>query len=156
MPTRRIHNAGLTLIKSFESLSIKAYQDQVGIWTIGFGHTGPEVAKGMEITVTEASTLLERDLDNAEKGVDESLEVHVNDNQFAALVSLAFNIGLGNFHKSTLLRKLNAGDVEGAAEEFPEWCHAGGKVSLGLARRRAAEESLFRLPSGGEQQSLRP
>lgn len=155
---RSINSAGLDLVKSFEGCRLVAYDDldpnkvlqkgdkPRGTLTIGYGHTGPDVFIGQKITAEEAQALLEGDLDEAEGGVESLATVKLSDNEFAALVSLAFNIGLGNFGSSTLLRKLNAGDKLAASQEFARWNKSKGKVQAGLTRRRAAEAALFLTP----------
>lgn len=140
---RRINEAGLSLIKSFEATRLLAYQDQKGIWSIGTGHVGPEVQPGLEITPAEADELLQADLSRSEKAVDRFVDVPLTDNQFAAVVCFVFNVGEGNFAKSTLLRCLNEGDFSGAATQFMRWVYAGQEISEGLVRRRKAEQKLF-------------
>lgn len=146
--TDRINDAGLTLVKSFEGLELTAYQDSVGVWTIGYGHTAaagpPEVYAGQRISEAEAENILRRDLNLFEDGVRDLVTVPLNSNQFSALVVFSFNVGLGAFESSTLRRKLNAGDYEGASNEFPRWVKAGGQTLAGLVRRRDAERALFR------------
>lgn len=143
----RTNAAGIALIKGFETLQLEAYPDPGtggAPWTIGYGHTGPEVQPGQVITEAEADALLRADLGAAEQAVADALDgAPVTDDQFAALVSLAFNIGGAALASSTLLRKLQAGDVDGAAEEFERWNHAGGRVLAGLTSRRRAERALF-------------
>lgn len=139
----KINDDGLELIKQFESCRLEAYQDIVGILTIGFGHTGTDVTPGMEIDRTTAEAILCEDLDKFERGVEKRLKVKVNSNEFSALVCLAFNIGLGNFGSSTLLKLLNSGDFSGAAGQFERWSKAGGQTISGLVRRRKAERDLF-------------
>ncbi|OQS41126.1 lysozyme [Chromobacterium haemolyticum] len=136
-------NGGIKLIQGFEGLRLKAYQDSVGVWTIGYGHTGPDVTPGQVITQAQADALLARDLERFEAGVARLVKVPLNQNQFDALVCFSFNLGLGALQGSTLLRLLNAGDYAGAAVQFPRWNKAGGKELPGLTRRRAAEQSLF-------------
>jgi lysozyme len=102
----------------------------------------------MTVTKGSAEALLKADLVQYEDAVRKAVKVPMTDNQFGALVSLCFNIGPGNFSKSTLVRKLNAGDVEGAAAQFDVWTKAGGKTLSGLVRRRNAEQALFRKASG--------
>ncbi len=138
-----ISNKGINLIKQFEGLELKAYKDSVGVLTIGYGSTGPHVTVGMTITESQAETLLKKDLSRFEKGVDDLVTVPLNQNQFDALVSFSFNLGLGNLKSSTLLRKLNSLDYIGAANEIPRWDKAGGKILKGLTRRRLAEKELF-------------
>lgn len=140
---RLINEAGIKIIKQFEACELFAYKDVVGIWTIGWGHTGPEVKNGMEITQTEADRIFMVDLERIENGVVRALTRDVSNNQFAALVSLAYNIGVGNFQSSTLVKKINAGAMAEAAEQFLRWNKAGGAVFAGLTRRRQAEKELF-------------
>lgn len=134
--------AGIDLITSFEGCRLTAYQDSVGVWTIGYGHTSG-VYQGMTITEEEAIAFLRQDLKTAENAVNSNVTYGINQNQFDALVSFTFNVGTGNFTSSTLLKKLNAGDVNGAANEFDRWIYAGGQVLEGLVRRRAAEKQMF-------------
>lgn len=137
----------LDLIKSFEGLELKAYKDSVGVWTIGYGHTNsagsPKVIPGQMITETEALQMLANDLKKYEAPVQRLVKVPLTDNQYGALVSFTYNLGEGNFASSTLLKKVNAKDFKGAAQEFAKWNKAGGKVLNGLTRRRAAEAALF-------------
>ena len=107
----------------YEGLRLSAYKCQAGVWTIGYGHT-KAVTKGDVITEEKAEELLLDDLSIFEKGVSSLVKVELNENQFSALVSLAFNIGLGNFQKSTLLRLINAGDFPSASKEFTRWSYA--------------------------------
>ncbi|NHR05723.1 lysozyme [Chromobacterium haemolyticum] len=136
-------DAGITLVKSSEGLKLVAYKCPAGIWTNGYGHTGPDVTPGQVITQAQADALLARDLERFEAGVARLVKVPLNQNQFDALVCFSFNLGLGALQGSTLLRLLNAGDYAGAAAQFPRWNKAGGKELPGLTRRRAAEQSLF-------------
>lgn len=142
---RLINQAGLDLIKSCEGLKLTAYQDIVGVWTIGYGCT-QGVHGGMVITQQEAEAMLMKELSTFEQGVARYVQVALNDNQFAALVSFSYNLGLGSLQKSTLLRLLNSGDYAGAANEFPKWNKAGGKPVQGLTTRRLAEQTLFNTP----------
>lgn len=130
------------IVKEFEGLRLEAYKCPADVWTIGYGHTRG-VIPGDVITEKEAEIFLAEDLEDAESAVNEYVEVKLNQNQFDALVSFVYNLGAGNFKSSTLLRKLNAGDYLGAANEFKRWNKAGGKVLNGLVRRRAAECNLF-------------
>lgn len=139
----KISKKGLDLIKTFEGLGLKAYKDSVGILTIGYGSTGSHVKPGMVITIEQAEELLKQDMSRFEKGVNDLVKVPLTQNQFDALVSFSFNLGLGNLKSSTLLRKLNASDYSGAASEFLRWNRAGGKVLNGLTRRRQAEKDMF-------------
>lgn len=145
MPTapRTINTAGLDLIKTFEGCKLTAYLCPARVWTIGYGSTGPHVRKGLTITQAEADQLLRDDLARFEAAVSRLVSVPLNDNQFSALVSFAFNVGIGALEGSTLLRKLNARDLDGAAAQFERWNRADGRVVAGLTRRRQAERALF-------------
>jgi lysozyme len=138
----RISQTGVDLIKHFESLQLDAYRCSAGVWTIGYGHT-KGVKQGDRITEQEAERLLESDLELFERGVLRSVKVKLTQSQFDALVSFSFNVGLGALGHSTLLRRLNEGDIFGAADQFLRWDKAGGKVLAGLVRRRKAERALF-------------
>ncbi|AXE28664.1 muraminidase [Chromobacterium phragmitis] len=138
---------GVNLIKRFEGLRLQAYQDAVGVWTIGYGHTGPEVHAGLCVSDEQAEQLLRQDLSRFEQGVASLVKVALNQNQFDALISFSYNLGLGNLQSSTLLRLLNQGDYQGAAGQFPLWDKAGGKTEPGLQKRRQAEQALFGTPS---------
>lgn len=142
----KINEKGLSIITHFEGLRLEAYQDRVGIWTIGWGHT-KTARPGMRITEAEAVALLRADLKTHEKFITQVVTVTLNPDQFSALVSFAFNVGNGALEGSTLLAKLNAGDFKAAAREFERWIKGtvdGRKVTLpGLVRRRRAERSLF-------------
>lgn len=139
---RRISKAGLELIQRFEGLRLAAYRDAVGVWTIGWGHTRT-VRPGMKITRAEAEALLKEDVARFELCVESAVGRMINQNQYDALVSFAFNVGCSAMRRSTLVRKLRAGDELGAANEFGRWDKAGGRVLAGLTRRRAAERELF-------------
>lgn len=136
-------DAGLNLTKQFEGLSLTSYQDQVGVWTIGYGHTGPNVHGGMTITEAQAELLLESDVAAAVTGVNRAVTAQIQQNHFDALVDFAFNLGCASLLSSTLLRLINAGDLAAAAPQFLLWDHAGGVVVPGLLRRRQAEMDLF-------------
>ena len=133
------------LIKSFEGLELESYLCPAGIWTIGYGHTG-NVRKGQKITKKEADELLDVDLSVFRKGVRNLVKVPLNQNQFGALVSFAYNVGLGNLKTSTLLRLLNEGNYTGAADQLLRWNKSKGKVLTGLVRRREAERAVFLTP----------
>lgn len=136
---------GIDIIKQFEGLRLTAYKCAAGVWTIGYGHT-EGVTGAMVINEAAASELLARDLEKFETGVSELVKVELNQNQFDALVSFAFNVGLGNLAKSTLLKKINGGrPVCEVQAEFLRWNKAGGKVLAGLTKRRNAEAYLFGL-----------
>ncbi len=141
---------GIDLIKRFEGLELESYQDIAGIWTIGYGHTGPEVGPDQQITASEAEALLRHDLISREKGVNRLARVPLNQNEFDALVSFVYNVGLGAFERSTCRRRLNNGDRIGAAEALTWFNKAtvnGVLVEVrGLTIRRAAEKALFLTP----------
>ncbi|WP_447782101.1 lysozyme [Enterobacter asburiae] len=138
---------GIALIKQFEGCKLTAYQDSVGVWTIGYGWTQPVEGKpiraGMTIKQETAERLLKTGLVSYESDVSRLVKVGLNQGQFDALVSFTYNLGARSLSTSTLLRKLNAGDYAGAADEFLRWNKAGGKVLNGLTRRREAERALF-------------
>jgi lysozyme len=142
-------DAGLELIMRFEGLRLEAYQDSVGIWTIGCGHTGPDVQQGLKISRPRAMQLLRGDVREAEEAVERLVTKPLNQAQFDALVSFTFNNGGGALGQSTLLRKLNAGDFHGAQGQFGRWVKAKSRKTgqfetlLGLVRRRAAEAKMF-------------
>lgn len=138
----KIGERGISLIKEFEGLRLTAYRDSVGVLTIGYGSTSG-VSSGMVISEAEADARLRRDLETAEKCVNQCVAVPITQNQFDALVSFTFNLGCGNLRRSTLLLKLNAGDDIGAADEFLHWNRAGNEVLAGLVRRRKEERKLF-------------
>ena len=134
---------GLALTEQFEGCRLTAYQDQVGVWTIGYGHTGLDVKPGMTVTSAQAEALLAQDVLSAAACVNNVVVVKITQEEFDALVDFVFNLGVGAFSGSTLLRKLNAGDFTGAAAQFDLWDRAGGAIVAGLLRRREAEAELF-------------
>ncbi|QZS46299.1 lysozyme [Enterobacter cloacae complex sp.] len=143
----QISDKGLALIKQFEGCKLTAYRDSVGVWTIGYGWTQPVDGKpiraGMTIKQETAERLLKTGLVSYESDVSRLVKVDLTQGQFDALVSFTYNLGARSLSTSTLLRKLNAGDYAGAADEFLRWNKAGGKVLNGLTRRREAERDLF-------------
>jgi lysozyme len=145
-------NDGLALTERFEGCQLAAYQDQVGVWTIGYGHTGAGVCSGLTITQDQAAALLMSDVAAAAAYVNQVVTVALQQNEFDALVDFVFNLGRGAFAGSTLLKNLNAGNFAAAADQFDLWDHAGGKVVAGLLRRRQAETALFgqRESAGGK------
>jgi lysozyme len=163
---REICQAGLDLIKSFEGIAdgdpstvnLDPYLDPVGIWTIGWGHAirvGNDFLRGADnrakafalypggLSIPQAEALLKADLLTRCRDVSSVVTRDVNDNQFAALVSFAYNCGVAYLRQSTLLRLVNSGDFAGAAQEFPKWNKSGGMVLPGLTKRRQAEAALF-------------
>lgn len=133
----------IKLIKEFEGLSLTAYKDIVGVWTIGYGHTKTAV-EGMRITAAGAEFLLRADLEWVEGVISNNVKVPLKQNEYDALASLIYNIGGPAFKRSTLLRLLNNGaDKVDVANEFLRWNKAGGKVVKGLTNRRERERQLF-------------
>jgi len=130
--------AGLQLVESFEGLRLQSYQDSVGVWTIGYGHT-QGVTQGQTITQQQAQAFLQQDLGVAESAVNK-LGLTLTDNQFAALVSFTFNLGAGN------LNKLMSQGIAAAPDRILLFDHAGGRQLPGLTRRRQAERALYLTP----------
>lgn len=136
--------SGVDLIKTHEGLRLSAYRCPAGILTIGYGHTGGDVTPGMSVTQMQAEILLVRDLARFETGVDRLVHVILTQNQFNALVSFAYNVGLGAFAGSTLLRKINANPVDPSIkDEFLRWNKAKGVILPGLTKRRMDEAILY-------------
>lgn len=133
----------IKLIKQFEALRLKAYCCPAGKWTIGYGHTGPDVTPGLEISAERAEEILRDDLRHVEKRVQQLVTAPLTQGQFDALVSFAYNVGLGALERSTLLKKLNAEDYVGASAEFARWTKAGVVELPGLVRRRKEEREMF-------------
>jgi GH24 family phage-related lysozyme (muramidase) len=138
---------GLELIRQFEGFRSAAYRDPVGVWTIGYGHTSmagaPEVKPGLTVSDAEAAEILARDVDQFARGVRALLKVDLSDGQFSALVSFAYNVGLGALKKSSVLTAVNARDFAAVPRRLQLWTKAGGHVLPGLVKRRAAEAALF-------------
>jgi lysozyme len=146
-----INKATIDLVKEFEGCKLTAYRDAVGVWTIGYGTTaraglGIIPTGGMTITQAEADQLLADGLNKFADQIRPMITADLNDNQFGACVSLAYNIGVYGFNRSTALEKINAGDYAKAADSFLLWNKAGGKTLKGLVRRREAERKLFLTP----------
>lgn len=146
---RHINQAGADLIKSFEGRRLKAYLCSGGKWSIGYGSTF-DVHQGMSITELEADARFVIDTARFERAVQKAVKVPLNDNQYAALVSFAYNVGAHNFERSTLLRLLNTGDYEAVGPQLARWVNAGGQQLRGLVRRRKAEADLFYQPAKGK------
>lgn len=142
-----ISQNGINLLSSFEGCELTAYLCPANVWTIGFGTTvypsGMKVKKSDTCTLEQAKQLKAQDLKRFEKIVNNLVKASLTQNQFDALVSLVYNIGPSAFEKSTLLKKLNAGDYQGAADQFIVWNKSGGKVLQGLVDRRTKERKLF-------------
>lgn len=150
----RISQRGLDLIKRFEGLRLRSYLCPAGVWTIGYGSTGPHVHRNMVITESEAEQLLQRDLVRFENGVLSALSPSVPlQEEFDAMVSLAFNIGIGAFARSSVCRLYKAGRIAESANAFSMWTKArvNGRLTVlpGLVTRRSAEKALF-LSARGE------
>jgi lysozyme len=144
----KLTKGGLQLIQIYEGLRLEAYRDAVGIWTIGYGHTSmagaPDVVPNLRISREEAVAILAMDVEKFARGVQASITTpHLNDNQFSALVSFAYNVGLGNFRSSSVLKAVNSGDFDAVPRRLNLWVKAGGRVLPGLVKRRAAEGTFF-------------
>ena len=143
----KISSKGIDLICGFEGLEFQAYDDGIGVCTIGYGTTiypnGHSVQYGDTCTTKQAKSYMLHDLSRFERAVNFAVKVPLNQNQFDALVSLTYNIGIGAFQNSTLLKLLNAEDYLGASNQFDVWIKAGGQTVQGLVNRRAVEKRLF-------------
>jgi lysozyme len=147
----KLNQKGLDLIKQFEGCRLVSYPDPATggkPWTIGYGHTGSDITMGISWTQEQADLQLLNDATSAGNQIKKCLSLDLNDNQFSALISLVFNIGIGNFKSSTLLKALNAGGFKEAASQFLVWDKAAGRVMAGLTKRRKAEKLLFETPVG--------
>tara|TARA_Y100000004_G_scaffold183463_1_gene231304 strand:- start:2316 stop:2756 length:441 start_codon:yes stop_codon:yes gene_type:complete len=138
----QLSNKGHDLLKYFEGCELEAYQDSVGVWTIGYGHT-KGVHEGMVITQEQAEQMLLDELKEYEGYVEDMVEVELTQEQFDALVVWVYNLGPTNFKNSTLLKRINEGNFEDVPYQMKRWNKAGGKVLLGLERRREAEAKMF-------------
>jgi len=144
----QISNKGIQLIKHFEGVRNKPYRDCVGLWTVGVGHLigdGKSLPESWNklFTTEEVDALLKQDLVRFERGVQKLLPVPLTQNQFDALISFSFNLGLGVLQRSTLRQNILRKDFKGAAEEFLKYVRAGGKIVKGLVTRRNDEKALF-------------
>lgn len=145
---RHINDRGIEIVKCFEGISLKPYLCPANVWTVGYGTTvgsdGGPIDLDMEpISEAEAEALLLRDLESSEGWVRRLIKTRLSANSFSALVSFTFHVGAGALQRSTLRMKLNRGEFQNAADEFPKWRIAGGRILAGLVRRRAAEKTLF-------------
>jgi lysozyme len=138
--------AGLSLTEGFEHCRLLAYPDSGGVLTIGWGHVGPEVLRGMMISQAQADKLLLSDVAAAVNAINHLVKVPLSQDEFDGLTDFAFNCGVGAFRDSHLLVLLNQGDIAAAAYEFQRWDRCKGVVMAGLLRRREAEETLFEKP----------
>ena len=139
----------INLIKKYEGFRPQAYQDSVGVWTIGYGTTrinGEPVKAGMTITQEQALQLVQQEVNKLWSQIESISRVNLNQNQMNALVDFAYNLGFNALKTSTLMKMVNAGDFTGAANQFSRWVYAGGKVLPGLVKRREAERILFTTP----------
>lgn len=143
MTTRTITQEGLDFIQDVEGCKLFAYLDTGGVWTIGVGHTGPEVVKGLTCTMEQAMQWLKEDSEEAQEAIRQSVEGLLTQNQFNALVSFVFNVGVDAFKKSTMLKLINKGNFDGASKEFTKWNKDNGKEILGLTKRRLLEQAIF-------------
>lgn len=139
----QISIAGLAHLKQFEGLRLQPYKDSAGLWTIGYGHLLKPGEWWDSITEEFATRLLGQDVGTAEDAVNSLVKVPLSQPQFDALVSFVYNVGVGAFRRSTLLRLLNAGEYAGAAAQLPLWRKAGGQIIQGLVNRRAQELAMF-------------
>lgn len=141
----KISDDGVKAIKGFEGLFLSAYLCPAGVPTIGWGST-EGVKLGMRITVSEAETLLRNELAKFESGVSKMVKVKLTQHQFDALVSFSYNVGLGALERSTLLKKLNAGDYASVPSQLMRWTQGGGRELPGLVRRRRMEAEMWMRP----------
>ena len=138
----KISEEGIELLKKFEGCKLEAYQDSVGVWTIGYGHT-KGVYKGMTISQDDAEEMLEEEMEEYEGYIEEYVEVPLSQNEFDALVCWVYNLGPTNLRNSTLLMVLNQSKFDEVPEQIKRWNKAGGEVLKGLVRRGEAEALLF-------------
>lgn len=136
-------DAAAEVIKKFEGCRLKAYQDQGGIWTVGFGQTGPNIGPATVWTQAQADAALVHFLESLDRVVMDLVKVPINENQYVALMSFAYNVGTAALARSSVLRLLNQGDYSGAADCFRSWVKVKGRTNQGLVNRREAERALF-------------
>lgn len=144
----KLSTNGLNLIKKFEGCRLTAYKpvSSERYYTIGYGHYSASIYKGQQISQATAEQFLKNDVEAFANGVSKMVKVAINQNQFDALVSFAYNLGLTNLETSTLLKFVNQKKFANAADEFDKWIYSNGKVLAGLVTRRAAEKALFLKP----------
>jgi len=138
----KISEDGLELIKKFEGCETTAYQDSVGVWTIGFGHT-KGVEEGQTCSVEDAESMLADEMDEYEGYINNMVKVDLQQHEFDALVAWVYNLGPTNLGESTMLKVLNGGQFDRVPDEMNRWTRAGGKILEGLVRRRQAESLMF-------------
>ena len=139
----QLSKTGIELLKHFEGCELKAYQDSVGVWTIGYGHT-KGIYEGLEITQSEAEKMLIDELPEYEGYITDKIVPRLQQHEFDALVCWVYNLGPTNLSSSTMLKKLNAGEFKEVPFQMKRWDKAGGQPLLGLTRRRNAEALLFK------------
>lgn len=132
----------VAMLSFFEGVEYKPYKDVVGVLTVCYGHTGADIIPTKTYSESECLALLEKDLSKVRKGVDPLIKVDIDDNTRAAIYSFAYNVGTGAFARSTMLKKLNAGDIAGACNELKRWTYAGGREWKGLITRREIENAV--------------
>lgn len=137
----KMSDKGLAVLMLREGKRNKAYRDTKGIWTIGVGHTGPEVVEGLVWTDAQVISALQLDIVKCEDAINQNVRVGLTQNQFDALCSFIFNVGVGAFTRSTLLKKLNLADLSGAASEFDKW-----HIPPEITSRRNSEKAQFIQP----------
>ena len=142
---QRLSDAGRLALEAEEGLRLTAYQDRGGVWTIGYGHTGPEVHRGLTWSRAEADAALAADVAFAESAVSGAVKAALHQHEFDALVSFVYNVGVGAFRGSTLVARLaqSPADFAGAAAEFTKWVHVAGVFAPGLLARRTREMLRF-------------
>ena len=138
----KISEDGLELIKKFEGCETTAYQDSVGVWTIGFGHT-KGVEKGQTCSIEDAESMLADEMDEYEGYINNMVKVDLQQHEFDALVAWVYNLGPTNLGESTMLKVLNGGQFDRVPDEMNRWTRAGGEILEGLVRRRQAESLMF-------------
>lgn len=136
---------GIALLKQFEGCKLQAYKDGGGVWTVGFGATGPNIGPHTNWSQAQAEDDLAKKLEDFEWAVSGLLQVPINQNQFDALVCFSYNVGVAALARSSLLKQLNMKHFKDAGDRFLDWSHDGGKVIPGLLKRREAERQLFLL-----------
>ena len=139
----QLSKTGIELLKHFEGCELKAYQDSVGVWTIGYGHT-KGIYEGLEITQLEAEKMLQDELPEYEGYITDKVVPMLQQHEYDALVCWVYNLGPTNLSSSTLLKRLNAGEFDDVPFQMKRWDKAGGQPLLGLTRRRNAEALLFK------------
>lgn len=130
------------LVPDLEGVRYEPYHDVVGVLTVCYGHTGADIVIGKRYTSGECKALLDKDLVPFARSVERSVKIPASEYQKASLISFSYNVGVKAFESSTLLRKLNAGDSEGACDEMRRWNKAGGKIWKGLINRREVEREI--------------